>query len=62
MNAINLSRSQAARRIGCCESTLRNLDKTGGGPPVVRIGPKLVRYPSDALDLWIAARTNGGTK
>ena len=49
-----LSRTQAARRLGCCPKTLRNLAKTGRGPAVLLIGDRPA-YELSALESWIAA-------
>lgn len=58
--SIQLSRSQAARRIGCCEATLRNLERAGLGPTTVHVSPRRVVYPLDELERWLAARTVRG--
>ena len=58
--SIQLTRSQAARRIGCCEATLRTIERAGTGPTVIRVSPRRVVYPLDDLERWIAARTVQG--
>lgn len=54
MSKIYLSRTQAAKRIGRCAKTLRNLAKRGDGPPFFLIGDRPA-YPADRLQTWIAA-------
>ena len=36
--------------------TLANLRSKGGGPAYIRISPKEVVYPQDALDAWAESR------
>jgi hypothetical protein len=44
-----------AQRLTVQLATLADWRFRGVGPPFVKVG-KLVRYPLDALDAWIAAR------
>ena len=41
--------------------TLQNYRDNGGGPPVVRLAPRTIRYPSDELQAWIEACQEGGS-
>jgi len=54
-----LTAREAARLLGVSERTLYNWRATESLPHV-RIGKRCVRYPSDALRRWAAARTEGG--
>lgn len=36
-------------------TTLKNYRDAGNGPPVVKLAPRTVRYPSDELQDWINA-------
>ncbi|MBB1089805.1 DNA-binding protein [Rhodopseudomonas palustris] len=49
-----LSRSQAAKRLGRCRTTLRALEARGLGPKTAKFGSRTV-YPIDALEKYIAA-------
>lgn len=53
-----LSREQAARRVGRCPRTMRNLAKRGEGPPFLLIGNRPA-YPADGLDRWLANNKHG---
>jgi predicted DNA-binding transcriptional regulator AlpA len=55
MSKVYLSRTQAAKRVGRCAKTLRNLAKRGEGPPFIMIGTSRPAYPDDELHTWIAA-------
>ena len=39
--------------------TLQNYRDAGKGPPVVRLAPRTIRYPSDELEAWIEAGREG---
>jgi hypothetical protein len=54
MSDVFLSRTQAAKRIGRCAKTLRNLAKRGEGPPFLLIGDRPA-YPADRLQVWLAS-------
>lgn len=54
MSTIFLSRTQAAKRIGRCAKTLRNLAKRGDGPPFLLIGDRPA-YPADELQVWLVS-------
>lgn len=60
MSRIYLSRAQAAKRVGRCAKTMRNLAKRGEGPPFIMIGTSRPAYDADALESWLAANTFGG--
>jgi hypothetical protein len=53
-----LSRTQAARRVGRCPRTMRNLAKRGEGPPFLLIGDRPA-YPADSLDQWLTDNMHG---
>jgi hypothetical protein len=46
---------QAAERTRLARATLAKLRVTGGGPPFLRLGAKVL-YDADDLDVWIAAQ------
>ena len=48
-----LSERQTARTLTVSTATLRHWRATGQGPPWIRLGKRLVRYPSDKLREWI---------
>jgi predicted DNA-binding transcriptional regulator AlpA len=37
--------------------TLQRWRTTGEGPRWVRLGPRLIGYPENEIDVWVAART-----
>lgn len=49
-----LSRKQAAQLLGVCPRTLRNWERAGKGPPVVREGKRFVRYSASWIEEWFA--------
>jgi hypothetical protein len=51
-----VSESRAAAMIGAAPKTLERWRARGGGPPFVRIGPRMIRYALDDLDRWWQAR------
>lgn len=53
MSAVLLPPSEVTARIGFAEQTLANWRSKRTGPPWVKVG-RLVRYPEDRLDAWIA--------
>jgi len=55
-----LNTTQAAARIGCCNSTLEKYRVSGGGPKYFKIG-KAVRYGDDHIDSWLEARLRQST-
>ncbi|MBT1516166.1 hypothetical protein KIP88_37530 [Bradyrhizobium sp. SRL28] len=54
MSKVFLSRTQAAKRVGRCAKTMRNLAARDMGPPFLKIGDRPA-YPADELDAWLAA-------
>lgn len=46
----------AARRLGLTARTLELWRRCGRGPRWVRLTSRVIRYPVDALDEWIAAQ------
>lgn len=55
MSKVYLSRTQAAKRVGRCSKTLRNLAKRGEGPPFIMIGTTRPAYPAEELQVWLAS-------
>ena len=47
----------AAEILGLAPNTLRLWRQRGGGPPYIRVGPKICRYSVEALRAWLDART-----
>jgi hypothetical protein len=43
----------AAEYIGISVGTLNNKRIYGGGPPFIKVG-RVILYPTDALDAWLA--------
>lgn len=50
------TRSEIANLLGVSEKTLREWERTGTGPQVVRFSPKVARYPADAVSRFISTR------
>jgi len=46
----------AAEYLGVTPDTIRGWRLRGGGPPFVRVGPKLCRYAREDLDAYVEAR------
>ena len=46
---------QAAERTKLARATMAKLRVTGGGPPIVKLGAKVL-YDADDLEAWIAAQ------
>ena len=46
---------QAAERMQLARATMAKLRVTGGGPPFVKLGAKVL-YDADDLEAWIAAQ------
>lgn len=61
MSRTFLSRTQAAKRVGRCAKTMRNLAKRGEGPSHLMIGNRPA-YPADELEAWLAKNTTGGMR
>jgi predicted DNA-binding transcriptional regulator AlpA len=51
-----VSESRAAAMIGAAPKTMERWRSRGGGPPFVRIGPRMVRYALADLESWIDAQ------
>jgi predicted DNA-binding transcriptional regulator AlpA len=56
----NLSVIQAARRLGVSASWLNKMRITGGGPPYLKLGRRVV-YETADLDRWVATRRRRNT-
>lgn len=63
---ILLDADEVARRIGCTRRHVERLNSHGEGPPSVRVGRRLRRYPERLFEEWIkslhGARMAGGRK
>jgi predicted DNA-binding transcriptional regulator AlpA len=51
----------AAARLGCAAQTLERWRIEGGGPPFVKLSPKIVVYDLVDLDSWADARKVSST-
>lgn len=52
-----LSANDVATVLRISRRHLARLRSQGGGPPYVRLGPKMLRYSRAALEAWAASRT-----
>lgn len=50
------TRAEVATILGVSEQTLRDWERAGTGPQVVRFSPKVARYPSDAVARFVKTR------
>ncbi len=50
------TRAEVAGLLGVSEKTLREWERAGTGPEVVRFSPKVARYPSDAVARFVQAQ------
>jgi excisionase family DNA binding protein len=55
-----LTTREAAQRLGVAKGFLEKLRMTGGGPPFLKIGHKVV-YERAALEAWVGARRTDRT-
>lgn len=55
--AVLLNRRQAADHLNVSDRTVANWAGKPGGPPMVRISKRCVRYRLEDLDAWLAARS-----
>lgn len=53
-----LTTTQLAERLSMPEGSLEQLRRRGGGPPFIRITPKLVRYNWADVETWFSERVN----
>jgi len=51
-----LTKSEAATRLQTTPQMLAYWSKTGGGPPVVKLSHKVLRYPADLLEQWVQSK------
>ena len=51
-----LTTEEAAKAVGVSSMTMRRYRTNGGGPPFIRMGPKLIRYSAESLRAWVASR------
>lgn len=42
--------------LGITSKTAGRMRQRGGGPPWIRVGPKVIRYPLAELNAWIASQ------
>jgi hypothetical protein len=54
-----LDRNAVAEALGVSVLTLRELERRGEGPPVIRISDRIARYPRAGLVDYLARRTVG---
>lgn len=53
-----LSESEVADLVGLRPKTLRNWRSSKlAGPAFIKLGPKRVRYPREAVEAWLTSRT-----
>ena len=56
-----LTVEEAAARLKMSKHTLNHWRVTGGGPPFVKYGPRLIRYIDRVLDDWAQNRLHRST-
>ena len=62
LNPDLLEYEQAAAYLGIRVWTLKNWVRDGIlGVPLVRVGPRLIRFRRSSLDAWLLSRERGGT-
>ena len=49
-----LSVAEIASRCGCSVRAIEMYRKRGDFPQPLRVGPRMVRWPSDVIDAWLA--------
>ena len=60
MEPLLLTAKEAAKALGVSASTLYKLSQPRGGPlPVVKVGPRAIRYARQSLVEFIAGFTGG---
>lgn len=52
-----LTTTEVAERLGVTKQTLRNWREAGTSPPFILLSPKVLRYPADQLQVWLAEHT-----
>ena len=57
-----LTDRKVEKLLNVSRAALRRWRTSGEGPPWVRIGKRLVRYPSDKLREWIEQQAGVGTE
>ena len=60
VRAALLSTKQVSVMLGVSEGTLRWWRTTGIGPHWIRVGPRLVRYDPEELELFLRGRVDAG--
>ena len=55
-----LTEEETATILQVHRATLSRWRQRGGGPPFVRLGPKLIRYRRSELRAWVAEGQHGG--
>jgi excisionase family DNA binding protein len=56
---ILLDADEVARRIGCTRRHVERLNADGEGPPSVKVGRRLRRYPETLFNDWIKKLVEG---
>lgn len=54
------TRAEVAQMLGVSTATLRNMERAGTGPKVVRFSERVALYPALDLCRYLAARSRGG--
>jgi hypothetical protein len=52
--------AEMAKRLNVCPHTLRGWERSGRGPPAIRIG-KRVYYRAQTVRVWLLAQEQGAT-
>lgn len=62
--AAGLTPKEVAAQLGVHTDTLKNWRAGGTGPKWFRMGPRLIRYPADGIEAWLAERpdSNRGSR
>lgn len=59
---ILLDADEVARRIGCTRRHVERLNADGDGPPSVKVGRRLRRYPETLFNEWIRTLPPGSSQ
>lgn len=57
---LGITRAEAAQRLGLSVGALRQMERIGVGPRVIRLSQRVARYPEHDLAEWIESRARGG--
>jgi predicted DNA-binding transcriptional regulator AlpA len=61
-NRLSYTETEVEELTGIKRKTLQGWRLRGIGPPWIRAGKRLVRYPSDSLTNWINSQSGGGDR